>query len=67
MIFIIKGFPTLVFILMIFPQRFSQYVRKPLSGVCRTQELTWNFELRHLLNPWASLVLIPLDTPGYKC
>ena len=55
--------------LLLFPQRFVRYVLQPSSGVCRTREPSWNFELRPLLNPWGSPVLtvitatpcIPLD------
>ena len=32
--------------LLLFPQRFSQYVFWPSSGVCQTWEPTWNFELQ---------------------
>ena len=32
--------------LLLFPQHFSRYVFRPSSGVCRTREPTWNFELR---------------------
>ena len=53
--------------LLLFPQRFSRYVFRPSSGVCRTREPSWNFELRPLLNPRGSSVLIPLAIPGYKC
>ena len=36
----------------------------PSSGVCRTQEPSWNFGLRPLLNPRGSPVLIPVK---YSC
>ena len=36
--------------LLLFPQRFGRYVFRLFSGVCRTREPTWNFELRRLLN-----------------
>ena len=50
--------------LLLFPQRFGRYVLRPSSGVCRTREPSWNFELRPLLNP--NPVLIPLAITGYK-
>ena len=37
--------------LLLFPQRFGQYVLRLFSGVCRTLEPSRNFELRPLLNP----------------
>ena len=36
--------------LMLFSQRFSRYVLRPSSGVCRTREPSRNFELCPLLN-----------------
>ena len=48
MVFIIKGFRTIVI---------STTFREP----------TRNFELRPLLNPRGSPVLIPLAITGYKC
>ena len=30
---------------LLFPQCFGQYVLQPSSGVCRTHESSWNFEL----------------------
>ena len=53
--------------LWLFPQHFGRYVLRPSSGVCRTRELSRNFELRPLLNPRGSPVLIPLAITGYKC
>ena len=53
--------------LFLFPQHFSGYVLWPSSGVCRTREPSRNFELRPLLNPQGSPVLIPLAMTGYKC
>ena len=50
-----------------FSQRFGRYVLWPSSGVCRTREPSRNFELRPLLNPQGSPVLIPLAITGYKC
>ena len=35
--------------LLLFPQCFGRYVRRPSSGVCRTREPSRNFELRPLL------------------
>ena len=52
--------------LLLFPQRFSQYVFQPSSGVCRTREPMRNFERHPLLNPQGSPVLIPLAITGYK-
>ena len=53
--------------LLLFPQCFSRWVLRPSSGVCRTRKLSWNFELRPLLNPQGLPVLIPLAITGYKC
>ena len=53
--------------LLLFPQRFGRYDLLPSSGVCRTREPSRNFELRPLLNPRGSIVLIPLAMTGYKC
>ena len=39
----------------------------PSSDVSRTQEPSQNFELRPLLNPWGSPVLILLAITEYKC
>ena len=36
--------------LLLFPQCFGRYVLQSSSGVCQTQETTWKFELRTLLN-----------------
>ena len=56
---------------LLFPQCFGRYVLRPSSGVCRTREPSRNFELRHLLNPQGSPVLIPLAITGssvkYSC
>ena len=41
---------------MLFPQQFSQYVLRPSSGVCRTQEPSRNFKLR----PLSICLIIPL-------
>ena len=38
-----------------------------VSAVCRTREPSRNFELRPLLNPPGSPVLILLAITGYKC
>ena len=51
--------------LLLFPLSFGQYVFRFSSGVCRTREPTQNFELRPLLNPRESFVLIPLTITGY--
>ena len=47
--------------LLLFSQHFGRYVLWPSSGVCWTQEPSWN------LNPWGSPVLILLAITGYKC
>ena len=46
--------------LLLFSQRFGWYVLRLSSGVCRTRKPPRNFELRPLLNPRESPVLIPL-------
>ena len=46
--------------LLLFSQRFGWCVLWPSSGVCRTREPPRNFELRPLLKPRGSPVLIPL-------
>ena len=61
MIFIIKGFRTIVFIFSVISTTF-----RPSSGVFRTREPTQNFELRLLLNPQGSPVLILFARTGYK-
>ena len=53
--------------LLLFSQRFGRYVLRPSSGVCRTREPSRNFELRTLLKPRGSPVLIPFAMTGYKC
>ena len=45
----------------------AEYVLRPSSGVCQTQEPTRNFKLHPLLNPWGLPVLIPLAITGYNC
>ena len=52
--------------LLLFPQRFGRYVLRPSSSVCRTREPSRNFELRPLLKPRGSPVLIPLAITGDK-
>ena len=52
--------------LLLFPQRFGRYVLWPSSGVCRTREPTWNFELRPLLNPRGSPVLYTSHRPNQE-
>ena len=47
----LRVFELLPSSLLLFPQRFDRYVTWPSSGVCRTQETSWNFELCPLLNP----------------
>ena len=49
------------------PQHFGRYGLQPSSGVCQTREPSRNFELRPLLKPRGSPVLIPLAITGYKC
>ena len=65
--FIIKGFRTIVFIFIAISTPFRPICPRPSSGVCRTREPSRNFELRLLLNPRGSPVLIPLAITGYKC
>ena len=62
----LRVFSVLSSSLLLFPQRFGRYVHRPSSGVCRIREPSWNFELRPLLNPRASPVLIPFAI-AYKC
>ena len=40
--------------LLLFPQRFGQYVLRRSSGICRTGEPSRNVELRPLMNPWVN-------------
>ena len=49
----------------IFPQRFGRYILRPSSGVELLNSGTYT-ELRPLLNPRGSPVLIPLAISGYK-
>ena len=63
----LRVFGLLSSTLLLFPKRFGRYVLWPFSGVCRTRERSRNFELRPLLNPRGSPVLIPLAITGYKC
>ena len=53
-------------LLLLFPQSFGRYTPRPSSGVCRTREPSRNFELRPLLNPLGSPVLIPLAITWFK-
>ena len=62
----LRVFRPLSSYLLLFLQRFGQYVLWPFSGVCQTQEPTQNFELHPSLNPWGSPVLILLAITGYK-
>ena len=41
----LRVFGLLSLSLLLFPQRFSRYVLRPSSGVCRTREPSWNFIL----------------------
>ena len=68
MIFIIKGFQTIVFIfiVIVISTTFGRYILQSSSGVSRTLKPTWNFELHPLLNPQVSPVLILLAITGYK-
>ena len=52
---------------LLFQQGFGRYIFRPSWGVCRTREPSRNFELRPLLNPQGSPVLIPLAKAWYKC
>ena len=51
---IIKGFRTIFFIFLLFPQPFGRYLLRLPSDMCRTGEPTRNFELRPSLNPRGS-------------
>ena len=65
--FIIKGFRTIVFIFIVISTMFRPICPPALfSGICRTREPTQNFELRPLLNPRGSHILIPLAITRYK-
>ena len=64
---LLRVFRLLSSFLLSFPHHFGWYVLRPSSVVCRTQKPTRNFELRPLLNPRGSLVLIPLAITRYKC
>ena len=55
---------NIIFIIKVFQQRFGWYVLRPSSGVCRTREPSRNFELRPLLKPRGSPVLIPFAITG---
>ena len=65
--YIIKGFQTIVFIFFLISTTFRSICPPASSGICRTQEPSRNFELRPLLNPRGSSVLIPLAITRYKC
>ena len=65
-LFIIKGFQTTVFILIVISTTFRSYVLWPSPGVGRTREPTRNFELCPLLNSREWPVLIPSAITGYK-
>ena len=66
MIFIMKGFRTIVFILIVISTMFRSICLPAFSGVFRTRELIRNFELCLLLNQWVASGLIPLAITGYK-
>ena len=51
--------------LLLFPQRFGRYILQPSSGVCRTWEPTWNFELYWIYR--GRLFWFSLTITGYKC
>ena len=53
--------------LSLFPKCFGRYVLRPSSGVFRNREPSRNFELRPLLKPRGSPVLIPFAITGYTC
>ena len=63
-IFIINGFRTIVFIVIVISITFRPICPPAFSGVCRTREPSRNFELRPLLSPRGSPVLIPLGITG---
>ena len=60
----LRVFELLFLSLLLFAPRLGRYVLQPSSGVCRTREPSLNFELRPLLNPRGSSVLIPLTITG---
>ena len=49
-IFIVQGFRTMSSFLLLYSQRFGQYVFQTFSHVCWTREPTRNFEPRPLFN-----------------
>ena len=63
MIFIIKGFRTIVLIFIVIATTFRPIC--PPAFRCLSNSGT--FELRPLLNPRGSPVQIPLAITGYKC
>ena len=63
----LRVFELLSTSLLLLPQRSGRYVLRLSSGVCRSWEPTQNFELRTLLNPRGSPLLIPLAITRYKC
>ena len=63
MIFIIKGFRTIVFMFI----GISTTFQLTSSGLLQVFVELWNFELCPLLNPWKSSVLIPLAITRYEC
>ena len=65
--FIIKGFRTIVFIFSVISTTFRLICPPAFFRCLSNSEPTRNFELRSLLNPRVSPVLIPLAITGYKC
>ena len=53
---VLRVFGLLSSSLLLFLQRFGRYILRASSGVCRTREPSWNFELRPLLKPRESPV-----------
>ena len=52
--------------LLLFPQCFGRYILLPSSGVCRTQEPSWNFELA-TFNLQMIVTLEAQRTNAYNC
>ena len=67
LIFIIKVFWTIVFIIIVISTTFRPICPPAFFRCCRTREPSRNFELRPLLKPRGSPVLILLAITGYKC
>ena len=62
-----QGFRTIVFIFFVIYTTFRPMCPPDFFRCLSAREPSRNFELRPLLNPWGSSVLIPLAITGYKC